>query len=440
MKKAACIFGLFLVLPSPADGSRATPTSPPRTNVRSSSPSHNLTAAPQDSPYQAVFQDIWETIDKRFYDPNFAGVDWKAVRERYRPQVAEVKDDAAFLALMKKMLKELPVSHLSISPPTAGQKASISVTARTINDQQVVIAIFPLSDAKQQGLRLGDVILTPAETWQGEVGEVAQINVKGCDGRERSVQLRRGRYLPVKSPSSNVSWYIYEKQPGVRVGYLRVYQFDGDDIAAQIDAALSDLKDTQQLIIDVRDNPGGNASFIRLASYFIPGQTAVAALVMRPALEKIGRAPTQMDLTTLPKATKTYTTPEVFKALLSNKGAVALYSEDLGDKVYKGKVAVLTNEFTGSAAEGFAGVMKAKTKATLIGQTTAGQLLGGEYMKVKGGWRLLIPTHAAYGPDGKAAIDTPTTPHVEVRLARQDICDNRDPALLRAFEVLQQGQ
>jgi carboxyl-terminal processing protease len=360
---------------------------------------------------------------------------WKAVRERYISQVANVKDDAAFLALMTKMLKELPVSHLNISPPTTG-KTSISVTTRSIADEQVVISVFPLSDAFQQGVRNGDVILTPKESWSGTVGEIAQISIKGCDGRERAVQLRRGRYTISKPSSGNLRWYVYEQRPGERIGYLRVSQFDGDDIALQIDAAMNDLKDTQQLIIDVRDNPGGNTSFIRLASYFIPGQSAIAALMMRSAFERLGSTPGQIDLSTLPKVTRPYTTAEVYKALLSNKGAVTFYSEDLSDKVYKGKVVVLINEFTGSAAEGFAGVMKAKTKATLIGQTTAGQLLSGQYLKVKGDWQLFIPTAAAYGPDGKLAIDTPTSPNIEVKLTRQDVCDNRDPAILRAFEVL----
>jgi carboxyl-terminal processing protease len=442
MKKIACIFGLLLIFLNSAYAGDSQDTFIYLTQINKINllTSRNLPGAPQDSQYQSIFEDVWETVNKNFYDPNFAGVDWKAVRERYRPQVAAVKDDAAFLALMKKMLKELPVSHLAITPPTAGQKTSISVTTRTIDDQQVVVSIFPLSDARQLGLRPGDAILTPPENWLGEVGEVAQINIKGCDGQERAVQLRRGRYLPAKSPSSNVNWFIYEKQPGIRVGYLRVSQFDGDDIAAQIDAAMSDLNDTQQLIIDVRDNPGGNTSFIRLVSYFIPGQSAITALMMRSALERMGGAPAQIDLATLPKVTKPYTTAEVYKALLSNKGAITVYSEDLGNKVYKGKVAVLINQFTGSAAEGFAGVMKAKTKATLIGQTTAGQLLSAQWMKVKGDWRLFIPTAAAYGPDGKPAIDTPTTPNIEAKPTRQDICGNRDPVLMRALTVLNQTQ
>ena len=53
------------------------------------------------------------------------------------------------------------------------------------------------------------------------------------------------------------------------VGYLRVAHFD-ENAVQQIDAAMSDLKNTNGLVIDLRDNTGGTNSFVRLASYFVP--------------------------------------------------------------------------------------------------------------------------------------------------------------------------
>ena len=39
---------------------------------------------------QKTFEIVWSTIAKKYYDPEFGGVDWKKVRERYAPQVAAV--------------------------------------------------------------------------------------------------------------------------------------------------------------------------------------------------------------------------------------------------------------------------------------------------------------------------------------------------------------
>ena len=391
----------------------------------------------QGESYQAIFEDIWGKVNEHFYDPNFAGVNWREVRDRYRPQVMAIQDDAAFLALMTRMLRELPVSHLGVRPPVGEQRFNIPLNWRRIDGQLIVSAGALPSDAYRQGLRPGDLILTPPENLRGVLGSATNIQVRGCDGRERTAQVRIGRFLSTPL-APRVSWSIYEQQPGQRIGYLRVAEF-ADGVVPLIDTAMSELGETSALIIDVRDNPGGNASFIRLASYFLSGQNLVAALMMRPALERFHRAPDQIDPTTLPRATRTYTTAEVFRALRSNNGAVALYSEDLGNRVYRGRVVVLINDYTGSAAEGFAGFMKARTRATLIGSTTAGQLLGGQPINVRGGWSLVIPTHAAWGPDGRPTIDRPTTPHIEVPLTREDMCDRRDAVYLRALDFLEQG-
>ena len=39
-------------------------------------------------PYQADFDQVWELVRDRFYDPALRGVDWRAARDRYRPRAA----------------------------------------------------------------------------------------------------------------------------------------------------------------------------------------------------------------------------------------------------------------------------------------------------------------------------------------------------------------
>lgn len=426
------ILSLLLVLLSyPAVEAQAqSPASKPENAVAASKPTQ------ANSSYAKLFDEIWETVNKQFYDPNFAGVDWKAVGARYRPQVATVTDNNSFHALVKKMFKELPVSHLSLSLPRRSGQVGISANVRTIDGQQIAVAGSPFSDAYRKGLSPGEIILDPMESLRGRHGEAVSFKVKGCDERERVLEVRRERFT-LSKPTAR--WSIYEPQPGTAIGYLRIGQFD-DSIPGQVDAAMEDLKDTRALIIDVRDNPGGNSSFIRLSSYFTEGQRLVAAILMRPALERYKSAPDQIDPKTFPKITGAYTTASIFKALFTNNGGIALYTEDLGNKVYRGKVIILINESTGSAAEGFAGYMKLNSKVTLIGTPTAGQLLGGEPIRLSDGWTLFMPTHAAWGPDGKSAIDKTTAPNIEVRMSRRDFCENRDPVLVKALEVINTNQ
>jgi C-terminal processing protease CtpA/Prc len=62
------------------------------------------------------FELVWKTVNQRFYDPTFGGVDWNKVRERYAPLVARVNNDQELHLLLQQMLNELHQSHFVIIP------------------------------------------------------------------------------------------------------------------------------------------------------------------------------------------------------------------------------------------------------------------------------------------------------------------------------------
>lgn len=384
-------------------------------------------------PYLEIFNAAWSKVNENFFDPGFVGVDWKAVGKRYRGEIGRVKNDLEFFELLKKMLKELPVSHLQIGMPRESGLTGIGVRTWPIDGRQVVTFVPPGSDAQRKGVRLGDKLIDP-EREAGRLGSLVDLSLRGCDGKARIVQVRRESHSQPERPS--IRWKTFSTAKGQRIGYLRATRFD-DDVAPLVDAAMAELKNTFALIIDVRDNTGGNMSFVRLSSYFAEGEHLVAALVSRPYLDAQGRTPKQIDAANLPKASRTYTTEKVFSAMQSNGGAVAVYSEDLGKDRYRGKVAVLINEETGSAAEGFAWHMKLKTNAILIGRKTQGALLGAEYFSLPDDWRLGVPTHSGWGPDGKPVIDEPVAPHIETKWTLKDICSGTDPDMAKALSLIE---
>jgi carboxyl-terminal processing protease len=282
---------------------------------------------------------------------------------------------------------------------------------------------------------MGDLVLTPPADVIGPLGSVATIEVQGSDGARRSVQGRReDPWWPPEHPS--LRWRTILRRPGECIGYPKASRFD-DDTAALVDLAMADLKDTSGLIIDIRDNSGGNLSFLRLTSYLVPGQDFAFALLTRPFLDKRKSDLASLDVTKLPKVVAAYTTAQILGAMKRQGGAAAFYAEDVGDKVYRGKVVLLINQGTASAAEGFALYMKARSQATLVGATSAGAILGSERFALKGGWQLTVPTHVGLGSDGKMIKDTPTAPHVEVRWKLRDVWDGRDPDIAKALDILE---
>ena len=62
-----------------------------------------------------MFDQSWRTSSENFYDAKFHGVDWDAVRAKYRPLVKHVAMKEDLYALVSLMMGELNASHLGIT-------------------------------------------------------------------------------------------------------------------------------------------------------------------------------------------------------------------------------------------------------------------------------------------------------------------------------------
>lgn len=383
--------------------------------------------------YTQLFDATWSTVNDNFYDPAFHGVNWQAVGARYRARLAGVTTDKDFEALASAMLKEIGTSHIHILPPqtSSASGVGIGVRFREINGETIVSEVAPLSDA---GVRFGDKLVSPQAGLRGEVGTIATAQFRTCAGRLRKVFAHRiGAFWPPAHPA--FTWSLAKTAQHHRIGYLRIDRFD-DGAAALADQAMAELKDTDGLIIDLRENTGGNASALRLQSYFGAVAAPSFALFARPYLAALGHPVTQTDVLTAAKITGAYTDEAVFAAVTSHRGAATFWSEDVGSKRYAKPVAVLIGEDTGSAAEGFAWSMRALPKVKFFGRKTAGALLSAQDFDLPGGWSLTIPVQGIWGPDGQDYRDRAVAPDVAVPWTRDQMCSGRDPDIAAALKTL----
>ncbi|MDT5294298.1 MAG: hypothetical protein QOJ76_1178, partial [Acidobacteriota bacterium] len=51
-----------------------------------------------------IFDEVWEQVRERYFDPGFQGVDWQEVRRDLRPLAAEARDEAELYAVLRRML------------------------------------------------------------------------------------------------------------------------------------------------------------------------------------------------------------------------------------------------------------------------------------------------------------------------------------------------
>src|SRR5689334_14681966 len=108
-----------------------------------------------------VFDEVWETIQEKYYDPSFNGVDWSAIRDRYRPQVDHVANDDDFYDLLKRMVGELHDAHTRFHTPEQRrervrlQAVSAGVSIFEVEGKVVIAGVEADSDASRAGVLEG---------------------------------------------------------------------------------------------------------------------------------------------------------------------------------------------------------------------------------------------------------------------------------------------
>lgn len=230
-----------------------------------------------------------------------------------------------------------------------GEFVGIGVEISVKDDEIVVIAPIEDSPAKRAGIIQGDVILKVDETVvRGKnISEVIK-QIKGQPESEVKILVRRtGFSEPLefaiqRAPihMSSVKYGIIQEQRG-KTGYIRITQFF-DNTPRDVKKALEtyNAQRINRLVLDLRDNPGGNFdSAIEIADFFLPKDTVVVST----------------------RAREGSNISEEYKAK--------------NDVFYNGKILLLVNGGSASASEILAGALQDNKRASLMGQKTFGKAL-----------------------------------------------------------------
>lgn len=183
-------------------------------------------------PRVAAFDAAWTHIERHFYSPSFNGVDAKALRLRYRSQVAATRTDSDFIILMRQMLGEFRTSHLDFfatptwtqelhpaAPPTAAASAATEgVTWRQLAPSVGYIGIASFEE--------GPKVVARVDQAFAAVGNNAAlvIDLRGNGGGTLSAAMRLGDY--VLSRMQPVG-YFANRDGLIRYGVDSIDKIDG---------------------------------------------------------------------------------------------------------------------------------------------------------------------------------------------------------------------
>ena len=111
---------------------------------------------------------------------------------------------------------------------------------------------------------------------------------------------------------------------------------------------------------------------------------------------------------------------------------MAVFSEGLGEQKHHGRVVILINEHSASAAEMVAAFASEYGLATLVGVKTAGRLVAASSFKVGFGYRVALPVAAYFSWQGNNLEGRGVLPDIEERLSPEALWNGEDNQLARA--------
>lgn len=212
----------------------------------------------------------------------------------------------------------------------------------------------------------------------------------------------------------------------------------GVEVANSMSAAIDALGDISRLVIDLRGNTGGGAGALRLMSLLTPNRVPVG---FSPG-KRWAKRDLAMEKARFPRLGKIPASKGAlwilglqFLPALVTKSPIVLETEGLGSKPYYGKIVLLVNRHTASAAEMVTIFAKENHLATIVGEKTAGRLLSATSVKVGHGFRLALPTGAYFTWNGTALEGSPIEPDVIANFDWQERRSGVDAQLLEALSV-----
>lgn len=402
-----------------------------------------LTAAER----RAVLDAVLRTIKTKFMGPD---VDTMSLRSRHEAAVLNADSADAFEAAMTAMLKDLGVSHTGFfhesSPRTAGRVAIAATFTRAQTpdgERWMFQDVHPGGAAAAAGIRPGDVLLsvrgtelTPPTATPFTLGERCQVVLRRPDGSTASPTLVVPHPKDKRQPIVVPDQVVTASRLDGGIGLLRVSMFPGVlgmDVARDMTRAVTSL-DCERLIVDLRGNTGGGIGCLRLMSLLCADRRGVGYSFDREAL-RAGRTKEQLPAFDRIPASKWGVLPLAIRFARVGR-SVAVFTEGLGTARHHGRVVLLVNEHSASAAEMVAAFASECRLATLVGAKTPGRLVATSAFKLGRGYRVALPVAAFYTWQGTNLEGRGVTPDHEEPLSTEGLRSGVDSQLTAAVRLL----
>ena len=387
---------------------------------------------------------------------NLFQVDYDAWCRRVDEDVPELiaADEAGFETHIRHLLAELKTSHTAFYhtiPREMLPQHTINACLRDLSpdgcSKWMFLDVFEAGPASVAGIKPGDILeaidglaCVPPVVPQFGFGQTHKLFVRElARGTAREVMVE----VPQRKGTAQRPQIVEPKSPlyskiTPNIGLLKIAYFPGAfgiAFGRALDVAIDDLKkeDCDRLIIDLRGNIGGSLGFARLASYMCPGKIAIGHS-LTPRRMRAGYDVAAFPRVAMPshKAQLLFT---LARFAFKDK-SLMLLTQGLGPQPFLGRIVVLVNEWTNSAAEMVANFAAENKLATIVGRKTRGNVLGATNFQVGGGYWLRLPVFGWFTSQGKTLEGVGVDPDIEVDVSASGLAGGEDRQISKAIEIL----
>jgi len=394
---------------------------------------------------QAGLAKLWSEIKYNFaFFSNVPELNWDSVYLAYLPRVTKTKSTLEYYRILQQMCALLQDGHTNVNcpedvlpelyalPPVRTRLVEGKVVITEVMDPDLLLAgvlpgrevvrvnRMPVHQYVEERVQPYFSASTPQALAEkvysfgllaGPHGSKVRVGMLDETGRAFGWALPRS-YPPVLQTA-----LLEYKEVDGRFGYLVLNSFTEEFLIGHFDSLFSSLEQHEALIIDLRENGGGNSG----VAFDILGY-----LTARPFPTIRWRTP--------------YYRPTYRAWGIGQPWHVEPSTEDppQGTKLYDKPVVVLIGPRTESAAEEFCVAFDYMRRGILIGQPTGGSTGQPLVFSLPGGGSARVCTSDCTYPDGKKFVGLGIQPDILVPLTLDDIHEKRDAVLLRAVEYLRE--
>lgn len=333
-----------------------------------------------------VLASIRSKLETKAFVPNVQFDKWDGYIAKYKKQLDAAKNDSEFALAVEEALQGFGISHIGlITPQAASARIDHSIVGIGISffpetdGSMTVTRVFPKSAAAKAKLMPGDRIVSvegKKDNLRGRIagpkGTNVKLKVEHADGKFQTYTMNRQPFdttIPPELVKVNDTTSL-----------LTIPTFDVTYSVPKVRELISEAKDTPNLIIDLRSNPGGAVlNMLDFLGQTLKPGTAIGEIVTPQEVKKYQQEhPGPVDVVKV-------------AADIPAEMHLRVSPPDPAAGWYKGHIAVLVDQASGSAAEIAAQALKETRGAVVVGAKSAGAVLVSVIEPISDGFMLQYP-------------------------------------------------